>query len=283
MRSSVVVFMASLMVGLAFPGCEGGKMNGKISLEVSTSDLSDAALMDLSGKRIYFGHQSVGFNIVEGLKDLMKSDPRIRLNIIESDNLSMSTGPVFMHSPVGKNGDPELKIREFGSIIEKGGIKADFAFLKFCYVDIDGKTDVRALFEKYRSAAKALSARYPKTTFLHVTAPLRTQPVSYKTRIKQVIGLGTPWEVAENIRRNEFNELLVNEYGKKAPVFDIAVLESTYPDGRRASFGANGKTYSMLAPEYTHDGGHLNEIGRRIAARELLRTLSSLSAIPSGK
>ena len=38
----------------------------------------------LSQKKIYFGHQSVGFNIMDGVQDLMKEHPAIKLNIVET-------------------------------------------------------------------------------------------------------------------------------------------------------------------------------------------------------
>jgi hypothetical protein len=60
-------------------------------------------------------------------------------------------------------------------------------------------------------------------------------------------------------------------------IIDIAKIESTYPDGTRCSFSIDGKTYYSMAPEYTSDGGHLYEIGRKKVAEQLLIFLANLN------
>jgi hypothetical protein len=71
--------------------------------------------------------------------------------------------------------------------------------------------------------------------------------------------------------------MLRKEYTGKEPIFDLAALESTNPDGTRLSFTQNGKTAYALVPTYTTDGGHLNEQGRKLVAEQLLIFLASLS------
>ena len=85
------------------------------------------------------------------------------------------------------------------------------------------------------------------------------------------------FDLVDNSKRYEFNELLRKEYERKAPVFDLARIESTFPDGRRSLFSKGGTTYYSLVSDYTHDGGHLNEFGRKIVAEQLLILLASLS------
>jgi lysophospholipase L1-like esterase len=57
----------------------------------------------------------------------------------------------------------------------------------------------------------------------------------------------------------------------------MAAVESTYPDGRPCTFRVAGRTYESLVPEYTTDGGHLNERGRRAVAAQLLVFLAGLT------
>ena len=64
---------------------------------------------------------------------------------------------------------------------------------------------------------------------------------------------------------------------EKEPVYDLARMESTFADGKRSSFTKDGKTYHSLVPDYTRDGGHLNETGREIAAEQLLILMAGLS------
>jgi len=77
--------------------------------------------------------------------------------------------------------------------------------------------------------------------------------------------LGRADETAANAKRCEFNARLRRHYAGQ-PVYDLAQVESTYPDGRQTS---------SLISDYASDHGHLNQSGRRIAARELIRALAS--------
>lgn len=244
----------------------------------SIKDISNSSWEKLSQKKIYFGHQSVGFNIIEGIKDLMKENPQIKLNIVETSEPEALNNPLFAHSRVGSNMDPKSKTDAFASLMDKGtGDKADIAFFKFCYVDITGQTDVQEVFSRYKETLARLRAKYPKTSFVHVTVPLGTSIATWKTRIKTLIGKKDIWEYDGNIRKNEFNDLLRKEYSGKEPIFDLAYAESTFPDGRRSTFIKAGKTYYSMVPEYTYDDGHLNETGRKRAAEQLLVLLANLN------
>ncbi len=101
---------------------------------------------------------------------------------------------------------------------------------------------------------------------------------SIKTWIKKIIGKKDIWEYDDNIKRNQYNQLLKEYYEGKEPVFDLAKIESTYPDGKRCTFEKDGKTYYSLVSEYTSDGGHLNEKGRKIVAEKLLVFLANLAS-----
>ena len=43
------------------------------------------------------------------------------------------------------------------------------------------------------------------------------------------------------------------------------------------TFTKDGENYYSLVPDYTDDGGHLNEKGRKIVAEQLLILLANLS------
>lgn len=242
----------------------------------SIMDVPHSAWQNLSQKNIYFGHQSVGFNIIDGIKDIMKENPHIKLNMVETSDPSSLRGPSFAHSPVGENTNPKSKCDAFTSLMNNGlGNKADIAFFKFCYVDIRRDTDIPRLFEEYESAMSSLRAKHPQTVFFHVTVPLTTIQSGPKALIKQI--LGRPVDGYEdNIKREEFNGKLRKHYTGKEPVFDLALIESTNEKGKRLSFTHQGKIGYILASEYTNDGGHLNERGRKIVAEQLLIFLSKL-------
>jgi hypothetical protein len=81
----------------------------------------------------------------------------------------------------------------------------------------------------------------------------------------------------ENIKRNQFNQLIRDEYGGGNPIFDLAKIESTFPDGRWSSFTTDGKIYYSLVPDYTYDGGLLNETDRKKIAEQLLILLAGIA------
>lgn len=266
------------MILLAFLiSCNGGEMPEETIQFPSIKDVSSEKWEKLAQKKIYFGHQSVGFNIIDGIKDVMKENPQIKLNIVETADANEFENGLFAHSRVGKNVDSKSKIDEFVKFINKGiGEKADAAALKFCYVDIRADTDTKNVFIDYSDSISQLKKKYPDTTIIHFTVPITTTKTTWKTWIKKLIGKKT-WEYDDNIKRNEYNEMLIKKYEGKEPVLDIAKIESTFPDGTRCTFTKTGKTYYSMVPEYTYDGGHLNELGRKKVAEQFLILLANLN------
>ena len=230
----------------------------------------------LSTKSIYFGHNSVGRNILSGVKKLLNENPQIKLTIKETYNPKEFAPGTLAHSKIGYNRDPQSKLTAFDFYMNVGGASAsDVAFFKYCYVDINRETNVDEVFSDYIFKIKRLKTAYPNTIFLHTTVPLTTIQSGVKASIKKVIGRPLAG-VQENIKRNLFNELLRNEFGETDPIFDIAKIESTFPDGQRSSFTINDKQFYSLVPEYSYDGSHLNETGQRVLAEHLLLLLVDL-------
>lgn len=231
----------------------------------------------IKNKTLYFGHQSVGYNIVDGVADILASHSIEGYRIIDiSENNDISSGNGFFHSQIGVNGDTESKIAGFKNIIEESKAHIDIAFFKFCYVDIDNSTDVNALFNSYKSTMDYLIETYPSILFLHITAPLRVVQSGPKAWIKNILKkpLGG---AADNVKRNQFNQLLKDEYTGSGHVFDLAEIESTLPDGQVNQFDYQGIKYRSLAAEYSNDGKHLNATGRKLIARNLLAFLGQQS------
>jgi len=233
-------------------------------------------LGDVAGRRIYFGHQSVGWNILDGLKKLAAREG-MALNVVEAAGpLAVAPG-TFAHGNVEENGNPARKLESFGRAMTSGQPSpVDIAFVKFCYVDFGTDTDSAQLFSRYTATLADLKARNPGTTFVHVTTPLTTVQGGPKALLKRTVGRA-PGGVRENARREEYNALLRQAYAGREPVFDLAGLESTREDGSKVSVEWSGKHIPVLATEYTDDGGHLNEAGRLRAARELLAVLAAVS------
>lgn len=236
-------------------------------------------LQAVAQKRIFFGHQSVGLNILDGLQQLAAREG-VPLRIAEARAPGIAEG-TLAHAALEENGQPLKKLRSFARAVSSGEAKgADVAFMKFCYVDITADTDVSALFAAYRAMIAEVQAASPGTTLLHVTVPLQTVERGLRGSVKRMLGRPL-WGASHDARREEFNDLLRREYAGKAPFFDLARVESTRPDGKEETAAWNGRQVRALVPEYTDDGGHLNERGRMRAAQELVAVLAATAGRPA--
>lgn len=263
-----------LLIALAmFAGCreEGTALGPKGGKPLD--NVSAAAWDKLATKRIFFGHQSVGYDIMAGVGTLLKENPSMRLTIVETTDPVRFDAPVFAHAPVGKNGDPGSKCEAFEQYMDSGiGSRADIAFFKFCYVDINRETNVEKMFESYKATVRRVKTKYPGLTLVHVTVPLTSSEYTLKVRLKSFVK-GILGRKDENVGRGEFNERIRKEYGGSDPIFDLAAIEATSPAGDVVSFTYQGKKYPSMYSGYTTDGGHLNNEGKRVAAVGLLQTL----------
>src|SRR5438105_8712607 len=73
----------------------------------SLSHVSPAEWNALANRRVFFGHQSVGANIVAGITDILSSHPEIPIRVVESKDLPGSVIAGFYHAKIGRNEPPE--------------------------------------------------------------------------------------------------------------------------------------------------------------------------------
>jgi len=249
--------------------------------EPLSMDQVKADLLTVSQARVFFGHHSVGNNILKGIRSLAdKAGVPLRIEEIAVGG-AVPEGPGLFHGAVGENLDPDGKIAGFADALgAPGEARYDLATFKFCYVDLDEGSKERSpdqLFERYVSNMSTIEAAHPGVRILHATMPLMAEPPGKKTRLKRLLGLSTSTDAA-NIDRNEFNRLTRERYAANV-LLDVARFEAIRPDGSVAEFRDSGREIEMLALEYTSDGGHLNELGQeRIAAKFLRRIAEALRA-----
>ncbi|MBU1013351.1 MAG: SGNH/GDSL hydrolase family protein [Bacteroidetes bacterium] len=262
---------------LMFFSCSGGDAVKNKVVYNSIKDVSVDSWKELSTKNIYFGHQSVGSNIIDGIKDLMNENKNIKLRIVElSDDIDLKGG-MFIHSRIGKNHEPVTKLDAFSKILESDiGKKIDIAMFKFCYVDVTDKTNITQLFENYRKTIKEIKQKHPSVKVIMFTVPLQITSVTYKTKFKQMTGIGDLWEYKDNLKRNQFNKMIISEFSDNELIFDIASYEAMMSDHNYQTFEFEKKKYFSLNPEYTNDGSHLNELGRKKIAEDLLLELVNI-------
>lgn len=238
--------------------------------------LSDQQIGSLSTKKIFFGHQSVGDNILQGVRDVMAGDPRLKINIVTSADPQSVPGFAFVETHIGANRNPQSKDQAFAAILDKGfGAQGGIALYKYCYIDFSPTTDVQQVFENYRKGITEVKRKYPSLTIVHATVPLTAEETkgTVKEQIKRVLRRVIGRD--PNIKRNRFNQLLRQAYEGKDPIVDIAEVESTHADGTRSYFLRGAEKIYTLAAEFTTDGGHLNETGRRAVAAKLLFVLAN--------
>jgi hypothetical protein len=209
------------------------------------SAITPEVLTDAAQTKVFFGHQSVGYNVLDGVRGLYASGGVSTPPIVTAVPAGTEGGFVA-HQTVGTNGDPASKIAAFDNAVRGGiGDKVDVALMKLCYVDISANTDVNAVFAKYRNTLSGLQRDFPDVTFLHTTVPLTTD---------------TP---ADNANREKLNAMIRSTYGGQ--LFDLAAAESTTPAGIRVS---------GLYPGYASDNGHLNSAGASAAGSVFLEAIA---------
>ncbi len=238
--------------------------------------VNEKVLHDVAQYKIFFGHQSVGFNIMNGVESIYRNS-NIPINIAE-DSVDGLQESFFLHAPVGKNKDPKSKIDDFArKIIDLDG-NIDIAFLKFCYVDFRDGVDVKDVYTYYDKKINMLSDKYPHIKFVHLTSPLTIKKETWKTKLKLLFGVGGLWEYRDNVVRNQYNSILLSDESKTTSIFDIARYEATSADGSVEKFSYEGNDYLYLDPRYSSDGGHLNEQGSQWVAGKLLDFIQKIGA-----
>ncbi len=268
----------TLFAMFGLQSCDTPQKNIDLShLDQELDKIPAAVWQKISDKKIYFAHQSVGINVIEGIQEILRKHPTISLNIVETANQADFKAGIFAHSAIGENFKPDTKTAEFISFMEQGiGENADTVALKYCFLDINAGTAVDKMFHKYSTALDKVSKDYTKLNVIHFTMPLEVHRPGKKAKLKKFFGVNEIKEYDDNAKRNEYNEMLLDKYQGREPIFDLAKFESSYPDGSRSSYERKGKTYYALAPEFSRDGAHLNELGRKQLAGKFLLFLAKL-------
>src|SRR5450631_767230 len=112
--TAAVVVMIALLFSFS---CKESKMRAAKKPATSSELLPGDSLSRLSQKTVYFGHQSVGANILEGIRDILKAEPQQLWTIVESREPGTVKAPALVHSWVGRNGLPVSKLDDFSDIL----------------------------------------------------------------------------------------------------------------------------------------------------------------------
>jgi hypothetical protein len=244
---------------------------GRVASDITTDDLAK-----VSRTKVFFGHQSVGINVLDGVPGVYATRGMAAPTIEPGGTRPGQDGGFVDHAFIGENEQPLLKIQDFDAKIRSGiGQHVDVAIMKLCYIDIRSNTDVDALFATYRETIATLERDFPKVTFVQVTVPLMTEQGQLSKLKRRLTGSSRNGS-AENAARERLNALIRREYAG-GHLFDLAAIESTAPDGSRAIGTHQGQQYYRLYEGYASDSGHLNDEGARVAATAWLKTIAQAS------
>lgn len=221
--------------------------------------------------RMFFGHQSVGADIVQGVGEI-DDEPTPHITEGLPDQPTVASW-LLAHRKIGRNQAPATKIADVEALLDNGNLRHfDVLMLKFCYVDVRTRADADGVFESYSRFVARSRQDHPELRIAHCTMPLRRLPSGPYAVLRRLLGHRHP-EIEANRAREHFNQRLRDEFVGE-PIFDLARIESTKTSTAEGPpYGA--KTPSLLS-EYTDDGGHLNTRGRAVAGRAFLEFMHSL-------
>lgn len=230
----------------------------------------------LVGRRIFFGHRSLGRNLLDGIEHLVAKQDAPVLSIYRNQSPVVSSSPGLYELDIGTNRMPATKDAAFAKVLADGfgDEPGAIAMQKYCYVDVGPDTDPVKLFNQYSAHVGRLRERHPGLTLVHFTIPLQSAPRSMSETITG--WFGAPTRLSLNARREQFNEMVRGRFGGREPVFDIAAIQSLRGDGHRERRRYRGEAVAAMAPEWTYDGGHLNDAGREWVAAHFLALLATL-------
>jgi lysophospholipase L1-like esterase len=263
-------FGAALFAGLLLMGCDTAPVAAPAPA-IASADATD--WQKLAQLRIAFGHQSVGFNLLDGLTAQAEI---AAAPIAVAETRESFAAPAIHHFRVGVNGAPLGKLEDFDAAM-RGGLAAttDIALVKLCYIDFNDAVDARQIAARYIEDYAQLSEAFPNVRFVPVTVPLTSVQTGPKALIKKLLGR-KPAGYAENTRRQQFNDALREHYqaqGESSLLFDLAALESGHA---RHVITDDGKQVEVADPALLEDGAHLNQRGQALLGGALAHHLATL-------
>lgn len=266
-----------LITVLGVMGCRPNEHTAPMQSTTETKSMvlpSATEWQQFNRLRIAFGHQSVGFNLLEGIATLAKQE---NIAIAVEESTAPFNAPGIHHFRIGHNEDPASKLVAFNAAMQGDfAASSDVAMMKFCYIDFGDQTNPQQLAKDYIDELNALSRANHNTHFVPMTAPLTTVQTGPKAWLKRMTGK-SPAGYAENARRQLFNNELRQHYAGANILFDIAALESHQ---RSVTITANNAVIEVLDPTLTSDGGHLNAAGERLLGAALVRHLARFTPQP---
>lgn len=271
-------FIVALAVA-ALAGCDAGRAPETNAMPASANSAplpqppTAEQWQRVAQMRIVFGHQSVGGNILDGIRQAADAQ---HVPLVLTESRTPLAGAGIQHFKVGHNEQPEGKLTDFRTVLADnfaaGTPAPDVALLKLCYIDFGQSVDPKQLAQHYITTVDDLAREHPETVFVPMTSPLTTVQTGPKAWLKKALGKD-PGGYAANARRQVFNETLRARYQADRLLFDVAALES----GNGQSHVESGDArIEVLNPLLTYDDGHLNMEGQQLVGGALVAHLATV-------
>jgi hypothetical protein len=278
----VVVLVLAVTVGVVADRWSNEK---SISIQGNVaSAITKANLIAVARTRVFFGYQSVGMNVLDGVPGVYADHGVSAPPIEQGATQPGPNGGFIAHKSIdeGVIDAGKTALVDFDRAMRGGmGRQVDVALMNLCWGDIWSDTDVDALFARYRDTMAALERDFPDVTFIHLTVPLTHEPglfTELKKRLKALLGRPDMRSQPANVARERLNALIRREYAGRH-LFDLAAIESTNPDGTRVSGSYDNQRYFALYDGYASDidWGNLNAVGSKMVATAFLEAIAQAS------
>jgi hypothetical protein len=203
---AAVVAVIVLVLALALEMADRWSKEKSTSIQGNvTSAITTADLTAVARARVFFGHFSVGMNVLNAVPGVYADHGVSAPSIEQGGTQPGPNGGFIAHQFIGTEVDGKPPLEDFDRIMRGGmGRQVDVALMN-CWGDVKSNTDVDALFASYRDTMAALERDFPNVTFIHVTEPLTSEPglfAELKTRLKALLGRpdwrGQPANVARS-------------------------------------------------------------------------------------
>jgi len=264
-----------VMLLILFTGCRKESIETDRFYKMYGSGTGDAGefIRQLADQKVYFGHQSVGYNILDGVQQWEDETGEDLSMVLSRDFASVKDIPL-VHFKIGTNGDPRGKVDDFVALVDQIPEEEQATvFFKFCFADFNENTEVDDLFDYFREKMLYLKDNHPNINFLVSTVPAMAVQKGWRGLAKRILGRA-PYGYLQNMKLFEFNQRILTEFNGVLPVFDLAGIEASRPDGSRETFRYRGSEHACMPSYYASDFGHLNDFGARMVSYNLLAFLA---------
>ena len=175
------------------------------SQDRAASGVTPDDLARVSRTKVFFGHQSVGMNVLDGVPGVYAAHGVAAPAIVEDGTEPGQDGGFVDHAFIGENAKPLVKIQDFDAKMRSGARPAgrrgdDEVLLRRHHRPARTSPRCSLLPRDHRRPGAGL----PQVTFVHVTVPLMTEQ-GQLSKLKSLLTGRSGNGPADNVARERLN------------------------------------------------------------------------------